>query len=220
MRFSWRREWLPLLVIGLAFVATGVFYRRLPDPMPVHWDAWGRPDNYASRAFGAFLMPAAALMAYVSLFLLAWIDPRRRNIARFEGTYHLLRTGVAMFAVFMQGVILAALLRGGEVLDVSYLVAGLGVLMVVVGNVLPRVRSNWFMGIRTPWTLSSDRVWRDTHRFGGRAWVLCGLVAVVISMWAPRGYLLGLLGVLFLAGLAPVVYSFFAYREEQRRRGS
>jgi uncharacterized membrane protein len=95
---------------------------------------------------------------------------------------------------------------------------GVGVLLAVIGNYLPRIRSNWFLGIRTPWTLSSERVWRDTHRIGGRAFVLGG-VAMVLAGFVPGAFARALsVSVVVAAAGIPVVYSYLAWRREAAGR--
>ncbi len=215
MRFSWKREWLPLTLIGLSFLTTALIYPRLPDPMPVHWNVAGLPDNYAPRAVGAFLLPATTLATYLGLFLLPRIDPLRANVARFEQTYRLVRVGVTLVLIYLQALVLLTVIQGRQRLPVAMLLGGFGVFLIIVGNALPRVRPNWFVGIRTPWTLSSERVWRETHRFGGRLWVISGLLILLISLLLPGGHLAALLTILILAGLIPATYSYLRYRRER-----
>ncbi len=214
-----RFELLPVFAITTAFLATAVLYPRLPDPMPIHWNAAGQPDGYASRLVGASLMPVTSLGLYLLLLILPRIDPRQANIKHFEGTYRLLRTGFTLFTVYFQIVILNAVLREGSVLRAPLVAGGLGVLFVLIGSSLPRVHSNWFLGIRTPWTLSSETVWRDTHRLGGKMFVVAGILTLLMALAQPAWQLPVLILVLLLAGLVPAAYSYFRYRQIERRIG-
>lgn len=219
MRFEWKREWLPILALIAAFGATLVLYGRLPDPMPIHWGLSGEPDNFATKPVGAFLMPVLALLVYGFFFLIPVIDPRRENIEQFRETFRFLRSALVLFFSYFQLVILQAVVSGGQRLDTSLLVGGIGVFMIVIGNVMPRVRSNWFLGVRTPWTLESERVWRRTHRLVGRVAVLGGLIVIVTSLMRPGWQIAAVVGVAVAISLVGFVYSYFEYRRVEEEQG-
>lgn len=196
------------LVVG-AFAAAAVLYRRLPDPVPVHWDARGHVNGYLAKPWGALVMPLVTLGAHLLLLALPRLSPRGFRVDRFQGTFDLIRTAIVGFLFFAT---LLALLAGAG-FDVSVARAvplGVGVLFVVLGNVLGKVTKNFFVGIRTPWTLASDEVWLRTHRFGGRVFVLAGL-AVAGAGLAGGGATPILLAVA-AAALLPAVYSYVVYR--------
>ncbi len=214
MTFNWKREWIPIAAILGSFLASAALYGRLPEPMPIHWNAAGAPDNFGSRLTGAFLLPATSLGVYLLVFVLPQIDPRRANIERFIETYRFIRTVIVLFLTYFHGVVLYAVVRGDQRLSSSVITAGVGIFFVVLGNYLPRVRSNWFMGIRTPWTLSSEQVWRATHRLAGRLFVVAGLATLFLSFFRAAWTVWGTMGSLLLAGLVPIVYSYLRYRQE------
>lgn len=213
MRIEWKREWPAWLGLALAFVGTALVYPSLPDPMPTHWNAAGRPDDFMSRPVGAFLMPLTALGIYLLMLVLPRIDPRRANVARFGDTYRLIRILLPLVFVYFHGVVLYSVLRNQMLLETRFFLAGLGLLFVILGNYMPRFRSNWFVGIRTPWTLSDDQVWRDTHRLAGRLWVLAGLIIVLGGLVSAAWSLVVFIVVIALAAGVPVVYSYLRYRQ-------
>lgn len=219
MNFEWKREWLPVLALMIAFGATLVFYGRLPDPMPIHWGLTGQPDDFAARPLGAFLMPVLAIFMYGFFFLIPVIDPRRENIERFRETYRFFRSALVLFFSYFQLVILQATMSGRQRLDTSLLVGGIGVFMIVIGNVMPRVRSNWFLGIRTPWTLESEYVWRRTHRLAGQVAVVGGLVVLATSLLSPGWQFTAVIGVAVALSLFSFVYSYFEYRRVESEEG-
>ncbi len=212
---NWRREGVAWVAMALVVVATLLFYPRLPDPMPIHWNAAGQADDWASRQVGAWLMPLAMLAVYLLLLALPAMDPRRANIARFEGTYSLMRVGTTLFFAYMQGVILYATSRGGNDLPVGLITSGVGVLFLLIGNYMPRMRSNWFMGIRTPWTLASEHVWRATHRLGGRLFMLAGVGMLLLPLFPAEwiGWLI--IPLILIASFVPIAYSYWVFRREQ-----
>lgn len=208
------RKWYPAVVIAAAFAFSALVYTRLPSPMPVHWDINGQPNGYGSRVFGAFFAPTMALVLWGILRGLPHIDPRRTNYARFQGTYDLIVDAVVTLLVVIHvGVVGSAL--GWPVRIERTVPLALGVLFLVVGNVLPRARSNWWFGIRTPWTLSSETAWTRTHRVGGYLMSAAGVVTIFSALLPPRWSLGVMLVAVGLASLIPVIYSYFAWRAEQ-----
>jgi uncharacterized membrane protein len=211
-----RNRWtVPLLIAAMWAFALAI-YPRLPDRIPTHWNLRGQADGWDGPG-AAFLFPAIATGTWLLMLVLPRIDPRRANWEKFRGEVRLLVGVLVLFFAWIEAVVLGAAL--GWALDTGRAVmGGVGVLLVVIGNYLPRIRSNWFMGIRTPWTLSSESVWRDTHRIGGRAFVAGG-VAMVLAGFIP-GVLAQLLAIaaVMVSTLIPVVYSYLAWRREAAGR--
>lgn len=185
---------------------------RLPDRVPVHWNVEGQPDRYGSPFEGALLVPVMATAILLLLAYLPRLDPRRANYETFRGAYVALATGIVVFMVAIQ-VLLGAQYLGARV-DLGRLIpAAVGIGFMGIGLVLPRLRPNWFAGIRTPWTLEDDRVWEVTHRFAGRLFVVAGVVATVAGLLVPTRMLVWVLMVPILAAaLGSVVYSYVAWR--------
>ena len=191
-----------------------------PDQMPIHWNVAGRVDRYAGKLEGLFLLPAITLVVAFGLRLLPRVDPNRARYAEFPGAFTVVRLAVtAVLAAIYVLIVLTAL---GVQLNIGLLVGVLvGLLLVVIGAVMDQLRPNWFFGIRTPWTLSSEESWRATHRAGkwvfiamGLAFVLAGLVQTAWAFTAAVVIALG--GVLGL-----VVYSYLVWKSAAgRRRGS
>ena len=210
------RKWYPALVIGIAFAVTIAAYPQLPERIPTHWNARGEADGFGSRAFGAFITPFIMLFMFGIMSVLPRIDPRRTNYATFESTYHLVVNLVLTFTLAVQFIILAVAL-GAEIPVERVIPFGVGALFAILGNVLPRTRSNWMLGIRTPWTLSSDRVWERTHRVGGYLLLGAGIIVMLAALAAPARLIAPITMVaIFGAAGGSVVYSYAAWRQEQR----
>jgi uncharacterized membrane protein len=211
------RKWLGPVLILLAFIGTAVVYPDLPAQVPTHWNWRGEVDDTAAKFPGAFTGPLILAGIWVLLPLLRRIDPRRRNYERFDETFWVVLNVLALGLVLLQAAVLGAAL--GAPFEMGRLVlGGVGILFLALGNYLPRLRSNWWMGIRTPWTLESEEVWRRTHRLGGRTFVLGGLACVLGALVLPVAVAgaLGLAALMF-AAIVPVVYSYVIWRQERRR---
>jgi uncharacterized membrane protein len=152
-----------------------------PDArIAVHWGADGKPNGYAGLVHGLVVVPAVALALTGVFAFLPCIEPRREHLRLSAGAYETVWIGVLMMLAGMHALIVSIAL-GAQIDIVRIVMFLLGALWVVIGNQLGRVRSNFFLGIRTPWTLSDDRVWDRTHRFAGWALVLTGLVVMSIA---------------------------------------
>lgn len=204
-----RADIISLLFIAIAFVVAAVLYPSLPEQIPTHWNAQGEVDDYMSKPGGVLIMPVMALFTYFIMKLIPVISPKGFRTDKFPEVIGVLQvTLVGFMSVVSVLVLLEA--RGLNVRINEMIFAGVGLLFVIIGNYLGKVRKNFFIGIRTPWTLASDEVWSRTHRIGGRLFMLSGVI-----IWI--GALLGLpvtwtVGVAVGLVLIPVVYSYFLYR--------
>lgn len=212
------RKWIPVVVVLAAVVASVIVYSRLPETMPTHWNMSGEVNGWSSRFWGAFGLPLAMVGTYAVMRFLPLIDPRRENYSKFEGAYQGIVLTVLIFLLGVHIIVLRAAL-GYPVSMQKVMPLGMGLLFVAIGNLLPRARSNFFVGIRTPWTLSSEKSWERTHRAGGYAFVLVGMLMVALS-FAPVGNAMPLvIGLAACASLGLVVYSYLVWRDDPDKRG-
>lgn len=204
-------DW-PLWVILAGLIIAGfLLYPMLPEQVPVHWNIRGEVDRYGSRFEGAFTAPLLALGIYALMLVAPLIDPRRENYARFVGAYRLLRW---VFVLFMAGIYVVWMAAAlGYRVDIGFAVkTALGLLFIAIGNVLGQVRFNYFVGVRTPWTLSDEGVWRQTHRLAAKVWVLGGLICLVLApVRSPAGAYVFFACVAVVV-LAPMIYSYAIFR--------
>jgi uncharacterized membrane protein len=208
------RKWIPLLIIAAAVVASAIVYPKLPETIPTHWNMDGQPDGWSSRAFGAWITPVILLGMWALFRLLPAIDPRGANYAKFGGAFEAIIDSLMLFLLGMHIVLLRAGL--GYPVQIERIVPfGVGVLLIVIGNLLPRCRPNWFVGIRTPWTLSSDRVWEKTHRFGGRLFVAAGFLIAIAALFRVQWVHVVLVTSILLATGAVLIYSYLEWKREQ-----
>jgi uncharacterized membrane protein len=193
------------------------------EQFPVHWGISGQPDRYAGAAEAFFVMPGIALGLTLLMAVVPMLDPRGDNIRRSAPFYLTVWMAVlVLMAVIQTAMVLMA--RGiltSETMTPRIVGSGVALLLLVMGNMLGKSRPNWFAGVRTPWTLSSDITWEKTHRLAGRLFVLVGLVGVVAAWAADPSVtmpilVLGALG----TGVVAVIYSWMVWRTApDRRRG-
>jgi len=213
------RKWISLLIVAAGFIASAVVYPRLPETIPTHWDFSGHPNGWSSRFWGAWLIPIFLLGMWALVRILPRIDPRGSNYAKFGGAFEAIIDTIMLFMLALHIVALRAAL-GHPMQMQRILPIGVGVVLIVIGNLLPRARPNWFVGIRTPWTLSSDRVWEKTHRFGGRLFVAGGVIITIASfLWVQEAHVV-LFAVMALVASSVMIYSYLEWKREQPAAGA
>jgi uncharacterized membrane protein len=213
-----RFYWIAAIVLTLAvWGATAALYPRLPEQVPMHWNIRGEIDGYGAKTWAGFLVPAMMLAMLGLFWLLPWLSPRSFDVDRFRETYMWIALLLISLMAYIHSLTLWAAFNPH--IDMARaLVAGICVCMALVGNVLGKVRRNFWVGIRTPWTLASERVWIDTHRLAARLMTLAGVLGAAISLVAGHVAAFAVsFGLIMTAALAPVVYSLVHYKRLERR---
>ncbi|OCL26766.1 hypothetical protein U472_11745 [Orenia metallireducens] len=197
-----------ILLLGLGIVLWA--YPQLPEQIPSHWNMRGEVDGYTAKPFGAFMNLLIGVAVYLGFYFLAKIDPLKDNYNRFNRGYLLIRDTIITFFVILN---LMPVLSGlGYIKDVSRSIFILfSLLMISMGNYMPTFKRNWFLGIKTPWTVSSEEVWNHTHRIGGKLFMLGGLLGLIESIFMDSTYLF-LIGVIG-ASLGSTIYSYWLYKK-------
>lgn len=214
LKSDWRLEGLQLGVLAFMFLAAALAWPSAPDQIPVHWNTAGAVDRYAGKVEGLLLPPLLATGLYVLLRVLPKVDPGGANYATFRGAYDAVR--VSMLVVLAIGYGFIHLWLRGRRPDAtvtgSLVAAGL---FILLGSLSGKLRPNWFIGIRTPWTLSSTSAWTRTHRLGGGLMVLLGVAILAAASLGgaalARAVMLVGLG-LFLVWT--MIYSYWVWRSD------
>ena len=211
------RKWLPAALIAGACVFSAIVYPRLPARVPVHWNAQGEIDGWASRLVAGLALPTMMAVVWALMRWIPSLDPNRTNDPRFRGAYNVaVTTTLALLAALHVAVLGTAL--GWPVRVDTAVALGTGALMVITGIVLPRTPPNALFGVRTPWTMSSERVWERTHRVAGYTLLLTGLVIGASAVVEPQWTIVVLLVSGTAAAIGLIAYSYFAWRQETGRR--
>ncbi|MAG37266.1 MAG: hypothetical protein CL878_13615 [Dehalococcoidia bacterium] len=207
-----KAEWVVLALVVVALGASAVLYPQLPDRVTSHWDVRGAADGELSQFWGAFLIP----LMLSGLALLFWavprIDPLKANIQQFIRYFD---GFIILFTLFLLAVHAYVLLwnLGVQLSANAFMPVPIALLFFYLGWMLGRTKRNWFVGIRTPWTLSSDRVWEKTHRLGGRLFMASALL-VLVGLFS-QNYLIYLILVPVLFSVLFVIgYSYVQYQKE------
>ncbi len=211
------RKWIPPLIVIIAVAASLAVYSRLPDQGPMHWNLHGEPDQWAARLWTAWTIPLVLAMLAFLVRALPLIDPHRENYPKFAGAYEGMMILVMLYCLGVHFLLLAAGL-GKPVAVLHWVPMGIGLLLVGIGFYLPQLHRNWFFGIRTPWTLSSDTVWERTHRLGGYVITIAGVLIAVSVLVIPRWTHIVMFGAIVSAATILVAYSYFAWKEEAPSR--
>lgn len=200
-----------ITLIVLAFLLSAFYFPQMPDEMATHWNASGEADGFMPKFWGIIFTPLLMAMLAGLMYFLPFIDPLRRNIEKFREHYE---GFIAVLMGFLLLVHLQTILwNSGTKIDPGITVSlGLAVLMVYLGFMLGKAKRNWFIGIRTPWTLSSDEVWDSTHALGSKLFIAAGLIVLVGTFIPEYRFLLVFLPVI-AAALIPAVYSYFEFRK-------
>ncbi|MDM8147783.1 SdpI family protein [Priestia megaterium] len=203
----------PLSITLLTLVAWLIALPHLPATMPIHWGANGEADGFATKINAMILTVGIMVLIYFIIAFVPRIDPRKENYKYFSKTYNILLNAVLLLFFFVN---MSTILQGlGYNVPMSYIAPIMaGLVFIIIGNYLQRVRSNYFMGIRTPWTLSNETVWKKTHRLSGKIFFIGGLL-ILISAFLPDGYKSVIMwGSIVLCVAVPYLYSYLAYKKE------
>ena len=205
-----------IVLLLIPFVYLAIIWNHLPDTLPGHYDSTGQPDRYDPKGELAIIMAATTALLYVAFRLAPRFEPR----VGLTGLYQKIRWLVMLFWVAFMTWFWTISWRGiqPETLTLTLLV-GSGLLIAGLGNLINSIKPNYFVGIRTPWTLESNVVWRRTHRLGGRMLVAGGLLSAVLALILPAPYKIGaFVSILILASLIPIMYSYIYFRQEKARQ--
>lgn len=219
MRVSWRTEWPLWLLLGAQFLLAAVTWPVAPEQIPTHWGMDGKVDGFGNRLEGLFLLPLVALGLYLALLIVPRIDPRREAYPLFAGSYTVLRFAILAVMTAMYGLVHLAI-RGYEVEMNRVVPLSLGALFLVIGSQMGRLRPNWFVGARTPWTLSSQVSWERTNRLAGRLMAGAG-VMMIVAGWLGSSLLMVATVAGTVAGAVWLtVYSYRVWEEDPDRAGA
>ena len=197
-------------VAPLAVVAA--LYNRLPETIPMHWNLEGEA-RHDPRVNIWWLAALPSLIAGLFM-ILPKIDPRKRNYEKFRGFYDAFCLFMMIFLLVVVGMILSESFNPGRIHVGFVAVALCGLLFAFIGNMMPKMKSNFFMGIRTPWTLSSNEVWNRTHRLGGLLWFFGGLLIIALGFFLDYIVLFVIFSaIVAVIVIVPVVMSYVWYRK-------
>jgi uncharacterized membrane protein len=198
----------------LAVILAGMFFwNRLPDQVASHWDANDNVNGTMSKFWGVMLVPLMMIGLTVLFLAIPSIDPLRANIREFLGLFNIFVVVFNVFMAYVHGLTLAWNLGYTGFRFGSALIPAMGLLFILLGLGIRKAKRNYFIGIRTPWTLSSDSVWEKTHQLGGWMFAGAGIVSLLGIVFPKAAFIL-LMVPIAAAGIVPIVYSYYLWRHE------
>jgi len=195
----------------ISFIIGIYFYSLLPDKVASHWNARGEVDGYMSKFGGLFLMPIISLVLLLLFIIIPKIDPLKHNIEKFRKYFNGFIVLMMLFLFYLY--ILTILWNIGVRFNfVHLLVPIFSIFFYYCGILIQKAQRNWFIGIRTPWTLSNEEVWNKTHKIGGKLFKIAGIISL-IGILLPEYALFFVICPVIIASLFPVIYSYFEYQK-------
>ncbi len=215
IKYSFKTEIWPALLLLAAIGLSLWAYPQLPAQVVTHWDFYGRANGWSSREFHSILFPGILVAMYILFSVMPLLDPKGERYQEFAGVYRIFRN--LILSVFLVVFAAATFSNLGYAVNIGVVVSGaIGLLMIALGNYFGKLKRNWFMGLRTPWTLSSDNVWNKTHRLGGRLFMIWGLGLILAPWLAPTVAFVILIGGLIALMAWITIYSYVLFKKENK----
>lgn len=214
MKRNTGKELFYVLLTIIPYIYLVLIYAGLPETVPTHFDIHGTPNGWSSRSSLWFIPASLSLLTYLLFTFLPLIDPKQKlkaNSGKFEHIRFILvlfMTGIACFALYVSAN------RNVQHMD-KFLFAFLGLFFAALGNFMPSLKPNYFIGIRTPWSLENEQVWKKTHQFAGKLWVAGGLLVMLLAFLVSAASYIAdaILPVILLIAFIPAVYSYVLWRK-------
>jgi uncharacterized membrane protein len=202
---------ISIILIVIQFMVACYLYPMIPEKIAIHWNINGEADGYSSRLVGLFIIPTIEIVLVPLFLILPRIDPQASS-EKLTQVYDWFILVFTFYMFYVFGLSIAWNL-GYRFDFLRFLIPVLGILFYGIGDIMSRVEMNWFLGIRTPWTMSNQEVWDDTHHIGSRLFKASGLIALIgvfFSGWLTLGF--AILPIM-LSGFYVIVYSYIRYKE-------
>ncbi len=209
------KKYFPLFLAVLFLLIYGIVFSSLPDRIPVHFQGDGTPDGWMSRTMFPFMMIGLGLILYVVLTHIRQIDPKGEDLRQKRDLFILIRNLTMAFIFFLALFSVWMAIKGKvPAWSISALIGGL---TLMLGNLLPRVPINWFVGLRNPWTLSSATIWKKAHRVGGILFVISGLAVIVLPILGLKPGLVMSVILIPMFIFTGLVYPFLLFIREKNK---
>ena len=203
-------------IILLSFAIGIYFYYQLPDQIASHWNFKGEVDGYMPKFWGVFLMPFVSIAMWILFIFIPKIDPLKKNIEKFRKYYDnfIILMILFLFYIFLLTIVWNSNLRFNMG---QAIIPAIAVLFYYIGSLMGHMKRNWFMGIRTPWTLSSEKVWDKTHKLAGKLFKLMGVI-MVFGLLFPEQLVWFVLLPVFAIIIYITAYSYFEYKKIENKK--
>jgi len=210
-----KSELFLLILLLISFVISFYFYPQLPDEMASHWNAQGEVNGYLSKFWGLFLLPFILTGLALLFIAIPRIDPLKENIEKSRKYYNRF---IILFFIFMLLIQIHIILwnLGTKISLILILPIAIGIMFYYIGGLLENIKRNWFIGIRTPWTLSNEKVWTKTHKIGGKLFRLAGIIAFMGILF-PDQIIYFIVIPAILIALYTIIYSYLEFQKQLKK---
>jgi uncharacterized membrane protein len=209
-------EIITLIIILISFLIGIYFYPQMPEEIASHWNAQGQVNGYMPKLWGLFFMPVISLIMLAFFILIPKIDPLKENIKKFRKYFDIFVIIIILFLFYIY--LLTILWNLGIRFEITQLIIPpIGILFFYAGVLTENSKRNWFIGIRTPWTISNEKVWNETNRLGGKLFKISGLIALLGILFQDYAILLVIIPIV-LASVYTFIFSYYEYNRLERRK--
>jgi len=216
MNLALRRELPIIAIVLLPFIYLAYIWNDLPPEVPIHWNIEGEIDGYGKKGMLVFVPIMMPLLIYIMFSIIPKIDPKNRlnqmggKLQNLKIILTLCMSVLALFIIYSS--------KNQSFTNPNYPILGMGVLFAVIGNYFKTIKPNYFFGIRTPWTLESEMVWKETHKLAGKMWLVGGVLVIFSSLvLEEQPNLTVFLTVTGIIALIPIFYSYLKFNAEKKR---
>ncbi len=217
IKINFKTEWFSISLILISFVLAVYFLQNFPILVPSHWNINGEVDSYSGPLAAAFLVPVLMVVMYISFLLMPYFDPKKDQYINFAPVYHKFKELILSFLFILY--LMTGLNGLGYKINIGmYVPLMIGVMFIVIGLLLKKIKMNWFLGFRTPWTMSSEKVWDKTNKLGSQIMMISGVLMASTGFISNTfKIIMFILAILLLVFVLPV-YSYFLYRREMKEK--
>lgn len=202
---------ITLIICTISLLGTLVMLFFLPPEIPMHWNAKGEVDSIGSK-WNMLWVGFMPLAIYFLLYLIPKIDPKKENFKTHAKTYNITMLSIILFMVLVNWMVVISAM-GVDFNTSLWVPLGIGALFIIIGNFMPRIKSNYMFGIRTPWTLANDVVWQKTHKLGGWVFTIMGFMLVVSSFLSTEILVIGIVSLVLISTIVLFMYSYFEFKK-------
>ena len=211
------KEAILLIIVLLPLMYLTFVWKSLPDIVPTHFNIEGKADDWSSKTALIYITGGITFGIYLLMLIIPYIDPKKK-IEQMGNKYFNLRFILSLFMSILATYIIY-ITKVGTMEGSNGLFIIIGALFAMLGNYFQTVRANYFVGIRTPWTLENENVWKKTHRLGGQIWMAGGILIIILALILNNNNLFAILFGVILAIIIiiPIVYSYIEFQKEKKK---
>lgn len=201
--------------IALPYIYIATIWSKLPEKIPIHFNLNGVANNWSSKTTFLFILGTLGIGIYLLMLIIPILDPKKK-ILQMGNKYYTLRCMLTIFFSLL-ATYLSYISTAGSLKNPNILFALIGALFAMLGNYFQTIRPNYFIGIRTPWTLENEQVWKKTHRLGGRLWIVGGILIAILAFFINDNHLYSIIfnAIIFVLVIVPIVFSYTEFKKEK-----